>query len=156
MSQSPLAATARREAVRTRQLVEAPITPTLLRLAMPNVVVMVAQAAVSTCEMYFIGWLGAEALAGAALVFPLLMLMQTMSAGGMGGGVASAVARALGAGRRSDASRLVTHAIVIALVMGGLFTVTVLGGGGAIYHALGAREGAVAAALAHSNGIFAR
>src|SRR5262249_19176789 len=114
MSPSSLAATASSGAGRTRQLVEAPITPTLLRLAMPNVVVMMAQAAVSTCEMYFIGWLGAEALAGAALVFPLLMLMQTMSAGGMGGGVASAVARALGAGRRSDANALALHALVIA------------------------------------------
>ena len=78
---------------RTRQLVEAPITPTLLRLAMPNVVVMMAQVVVSTCEVYFISWLGTEALAGVSLVFPLIMLMQTMSAGGMGGGVASAVAR---------------------------------------------------------------
>src|SRR2546425_133573 len=155
MSQSPLAATARREAVRTRQLVEAPITPTLLRLAMPNVVVMVAQAAVSTCEMYFIGWLGAEALAGAALVFPLLMLMQTMSAGGMGGGVASAVARALGAGRRSDANALALHALVIAGVMGALFTTGALWGGPILYRAMGGTGEALAAALAYSNIVFA-
>ena len=119
MSQSPLTTTESPVAGRTRQLVEAPMTPTLLRLAMPNVVVMVAQALVSTCEVYFIGWLGTEALAGVSLVFPLIMLMQTMSAGGMGGGVASAVARALGAGRRSDASALALHALVIAGVMGG-------------------------------------
>ena len=50
---------------RTRLLLAAPITPTLLRLAIPNVVVMVAQAVVSTCEMYFVGWLGPDALAGA-------------------------------------------------------------------------------------------
>ncbi len=64
MSQSPLTTPGSHVAGRTRQLVEAPITPTLLRLAMPNVVVMVAQAIVSTCEVYFIGWLGTEALAG--------------------------------------------------------------------------------------------
>jgi len=81
--------------------------------------------------------------------------MQTMSAGGMGGGVASAVARALGAGRHADASRLVTHAIVIALVLATAFTVTVLGAGRTIYHAMGARDGALAAALAYSNVIFA-
>ena len=39
----------------------------------------------------------AGALAGMALVFPLVMLMQTTSAGAMGGGIASAIARALGA-----------------------------------------------------------
>ena len=48
------------------------------------------------------------------LVFPGLMLMQMMSAGAMGGGVSSAVARALGAGRRDDADALVLHALVIA------------------------------------------
>jgi putative MATE family efflux protein len=141
--------------VRTRQLVEAPITPTLLRLAMPNVVVMMAQAAVSTCEMYFIGWLGAEALAGAALVFPLLMLMQTMSAGGMGGGVASAVARALGAGRRRDANALALHALAIAGVMGMCFTTGALWGGPALYRAMGGEGRALAAALTYSNVVFA-
>ena len=137
MSQSPLTTTESHEAGRTRQLVEAPITPTLLRLAMPNVVVMLAQATVSTCEVYFISWLGAEALAGVSLVFPLIMLTQTMSAGGMGGGVASAVARALGAGRRSDANALALHALVIASVMGVLCTTGALWGGPALYRAMG-------------------
>jgi len=65
------------------------------------------------------------------------MLMQTMSAGGMGGGVASAVARALGAGRRSDANALALHALVIASVMGVLCTTGALWGGPALYRAMG-------------------
>src|SRR6266545_4989518 len=151
MSQSPRATAESPVAGRTRQLVEAPITPTLLRLAMPNVVVMMAQAVVSTCEVYFISWLGAEALAGVSLVFPLIMLMQTMSAGGMGGGVSSAIARALGAGRRDDASALVLHAVVIAGVMGALFTVGMLAGGPALYGAMGGVGAAAGAAVAYSN-----
>ena len=107
---------------RTRLLLEGPVARTLLVLAAPNVLVMVLQAAVSTLDAVFVGWLGSAALAGVSLVFPLVMLMQTMSAGGMGGGVASAVARALGGGRRADADALVIHAVVIALVMGGAFT----------------------------------
>src|SRR5437660_786731 len=63
---------------RTRHLVEAPIALTLLRLAAPNVLVMVVQASVGLIETYF--KLGTDALAGVALVFPALMLMQ-MSAG---------------------------------------------------------------------------
>ncbi|MGH7313727.1 MAG: MATE family efflux transporter, partial [Candidatus Rokuibacteriota bacterium] len=82
--------------VHTRRLLDGPVTPTLLWLAAPNVLVMMLQAAVSTLDAVYVGWLGSEALAGVSLVFPLVMLMQTMSAGGMGGGVASAVARALG------------------------------------------------------------
>src|SRR5580692_5282896 len=48
---------------RTRKLLEAPITATLLGLAIPNVVVMVAQASVGLIETYFIGKLGTDALA---------------------------------------------------------------------------------------------
>lgn len=147
-SSSPVAA-------RTRHLLEAPILPTLLRLAAPNVVVMAVQAIVSTCEVYFIGWLGAEALAGVAMVYPLIMLMQTMSAGGMGGGVASAVARALGAGRQDDAQALVWHALLIASVMGALFTAGALWGGPVVYRAMGGTGAALQAALAYSNIVFA-
>src|SRR5512132_1311947 len=111
---------------RTRLLLEGPVAMTLLRLAAPNVLVMVLQATVSTMDAVFVGWLGSHALAGVALVFPLVMLMQTMSGGGMGGGVASAVARALGGGRRADASALVVHAVVISVVMGGIFTLGAL------------------------------
>src|SRR5499433_4404721 len=87
-------------AARTRRLLEAPVASTLLWLAAPNVLVMVLQAVVTTMDAVFVGWLGPDALAGVSLVYPLVMLMQTMSGGGMGGGVASAVARALGAGRQ--------------------------------------------------------
>src|SRR5205085_8778047 len=107
---------------RTRALLEAPIAPTLLRLAAPNVLVMAVQAAVGLIETYFIGKLGTDSLAGVALVFPLVMLMQMMSAGAMGGGIASAIARALGAGRREDANALSLHALVIALGFGAAFT----------------------------------
>jgi putative MATE family efflux protein len=139
----------------TRRLLEGPIARTLLALAIPNVVMLVAQVALNVLEGYFVGWLGTDALAGVSVTFPLIMLMQTMSAGGMGGGVASAVARALGGGRRAEASALVAHAVVIALVLAGVFTAALLAGGRALYAAMGATGGALAAALAYSNVIFA-
>ncbi|MBI3988584.1 MAG: hypothetical protein HY347_03095 [candidate division NC10 bacterium] len=138
----------------TRLLLEAPIVPTLLRLAAPNIVVMVFLAATNTFDAYFVGWLGPEALAGVSLVFPMMMLMQTMSAGGMGGGVASAIARTLGAGRREDANALMGHALVIALVMAVIFTTGVLWGGPALYRAIGGTGGTLEAALAYSNVVF--
>jgi putative MATE family efflux protein len=139
---------------RTRRLLEAPVLPTLLRLAAPNVVVVVVQAASSTVDAFFVGRLGAEALAGVSLVFPAWMLMVTMSNGGIGGGITSAVARALGAGRRADANALLVHALVIGLVMGTVFTAGALGGGTALYGAMGGTDGALAAALAYSNVVF--
>jgi putative MATE family efflux protein len=140
---------------RTRALLSAPIAPTLLRLAMPNMLVMLAQAAAGLVETYFIGKLGTDALAGVALVFPVVMLMQMMSAGAMGGGIASSIARALGAGRREDANALALHALVIALGLGAAFTFGVVGGGRWVYQAMGGSGRALEAALTYSNWFFA-
>ncbi len=136
-------------------LLEAPIAPTLLRLAAPNVLVMLAQAGVGLIETYFVGMLGTDALAGMALVFPVVMLMQMTSAGAIGGGIASAIARALGARRRDDADALVIHALVIAAVFALVFTVAVLGGGRWLYTRMGGTGGALEAALVYSNWVFA-
>jgi putative MATE family efflux protein len=139
---------------RTKQLLEAPVAPTLLRLAAPNVLVMVLQAVLTTLDAVFVGWLGSAALAGVSLVYPLVMLMQTMSAGGMGGGVSSAVARALGAGRRVEAQALAAHAVLIALVMSTVFTVGLLLGGPAVYRAMGGTSEALEAAVTYSHVVF--
>ena len=85
---------------RTRALLYGAILPTLLRLAWPNILVMLAQASTGLIETWWVSHLGTDALAGMALVFPVVMLMQMVSAGAMGGGISSAVARALGADRR--------------------------------------------------------
>jgi Na+-driven multidrug efflux pump len=140
---------------RTRRLLEAPIVPTLLRLAAPNVLVMVAQASVGLIETYFVGKLGTDALAGMALVFPIVMLMQMTSSGAMGGGIASSIARALGARRRGDADALVWHAIVIALGFGLCFTLALLLGGRWLYGIMGGTGAALDAALTYSNWVFA-
>src|SRR5262245_40238041 len=139
----------------TRRLLEGPSAPTLLRLAAPNVVVLAVQTAINVLEAYFVGGLGTDALAGVSLVFPLIMLMQTMSAGGMGGGVASAIARALGAGRRETADALAAHALVIAAGMAAVFSGGMLLGGPALFRFMGGREGAQAAAVSYSTVIFA-
>jgi putative MATE family efflux protein len=142
-------------APRTRQLLQAPIVSTLLRLATPNVLVMLAQASAGLIETYFVARLGTDALAGMALVFPCVMLMQMISAGAMGGGISSAIARALGAGRHDDADALVLHALIIQVALGAVFSGVMLAFGAPIYRALGGQGGELAAALAYSNVVFA-
>src|SRR5437867_10428194 len=115
---------------------------------------MIVQASVGLIETYFIGKLGTEALAGVALVFPVVMLMQMMSAGAMGGGISSAVARALGAGRRTDADALVLHALAIAVAFGLVFTIAVLSGGRWLYGSMGGQGASLAAAVTYSNVVF--
>jgi putative MATE family efflux protein len=120
-------------------MLHGPVLPVLAALALPNILAMVAVAATSIAETTYVGLLGRDALAGMALIFPLVMLMQTFSAGAMGGGVSSAISRALGAGDEEGARSLARHAVVIALVAGALFTFLFLVGGDALYRLLGAR-----------------
>ena len=108
-------------AQRRARLLTAPVLPTLVSLAARNVVLALMQALVSFADPWFIGRLGTQGLAGVALVFPIVILMQMMSAGAMGGGVSSAIARAMGAGDAARAARLALHAAVIAIVFGLLF-----------------------------------
>jgi putative MATE family efflux protein len=136
-------------------LLTAPILPTLFRLALPTVTVLVAQTAVNIAEAYYVGFLGTDALAGAALVFPIFMLMTMMSNGGLGSGVASSVARAVGAGRNQDANALLFHAIVLAVLAGAIFTLAAELAGPLLYRSLGGRGEALAAALRYSNYLFA-
>jgi putative MATE family efflux protein len=142
-------------AAQTRLLLHGPIVPLLLRMAWPNVLVMGAQAATGLIETYWVGKLGTDALAGMALVFPGVMLMQMISAGAMGGGISSAIARALGGGRRDDADALVLHAIVINLVLGLGFAAAVLIWGRPLYRALGGEGASLETALIYSNVVFA-
>ncbi len=98
---------------RLEAMLSGPILVTLIGLAWPNVLMMVAQASTGLVETWFISHLGVSALAGAAVVLPIIMLMQTMSQGAMGGGISSAIARALGAKDNELANRLVLHAVVL-------------------------------------------
>jgi putative MATE family efflux protein len=143
-------------AARTRLLLEGPIISTLLRLSAPNLIVNVVLITVTTSvDAHFIGRLGPAALAGLALVFPLLMLMQQMANATMGSALSSALARAIGAGRREDATALVTHGLIIAIVIAAFFSLVFLLVGPAIYVVIAGEGEILAAAVEYSNVIFA-
>ena len=139
---------------RTRMLLHGAIVPTLLVMAWPNVLVMFAQAATGLIETWFVAKLGTDALAGMALVFPFVMLVQMISAGAMGGGISSAIARALGRGRRNEADALVLHALIISAALGASCSLIMLAFGNPIYRALGGEGGELAAAVSYSNVVF--
>lgn len=143
------------EAVDEASRASEPIVPTLVRLAAPTTLVLVAQAFVGTAETWYVSFLGKEALAGAALVFPVLMLMTMMSNGGIGSGIASAVARALGSGNRADAEAIVWLAVVLAVGFGAAFGVATLALGPSLYRALGGGGASLDAAVAYSGVLFA-
>src|SRR3954462_13798526 len=122
----------------TNTLLTSPILPTLLQLALPNAIAMVGTTLVAVAETSYIGRLGTEPLAGIALVFPFVMLTQMMSAGAMGGGVSSAISRAIGAGDRERAATLAVHAAMIGACAGIFFTTMMLAFGRPFYTLLAA------------------
>jgi putative MATE family efflux protein len=140
---------------RTSALLNAPIVPLLLTLAWPNVLVMLAQASTGLIETFWVSRLGTDALAGMALVFPGVMLMQMISAGSLGGAISSAVARALGSGRADDANALALHALIVNVAIGVGCSALVLAFGPELYRALGGRGASLDAALRYSNVVFA-
>lgn len=140
---------------RTLRLLQGAIVPTLLSMAWPNILVMLAQASTGLIETWFVSRLGTDALAGMALVFPGFMMMQMLSGGAMGGGISSAIARALGGRRKEDANALVVHALIINALLGLAFAALFLTFGRSLYSAMGGRGGSLEAALLYSNVVFA-
>jgi putative MATE family efflux protein len=140
---------------RVERLLSGPIAPTLLALAAPMVLVLTVQAGINLVETHFIGGLGVEPLAGAAMVFPIIMLMQMVASGGLGGGIASAIARAVGAGDRDRAAALVGHGLILATVCGSVSAALGLAVGPTVYRAFGGTGAALQAAIDYSSTIFA-
>ncbi len=112
---------------------------------------MVVQILVAAIDVYFIGRLGTDALAAIALVFSFQMLMQNIAFGGIGGSVASALARALGAGRLDDAGALVVHALILAVVCGLVFTAFAWMVAPSLYALMGGRGEALRIAVVYSH-----
>lgn len=136
-------------------LLTARILPTLVRLAVPNAVASIGATLVAIAETSYIGRLGTEPLAAIALVFPFVMLTQMMSAGAMGGGVSSAISRALGAGDQARAATLAVHAAIIGFGGGLLFTLVMLVFGAQLFALLGGSGGVLDQALTYSHVLFA-
>src|SRR5258708_22963630 len=99
-------------------LLENPIAPTILRLALPNATVMAVQILIGLLEVYFVSQTGVDALAGVAPVFPLVSLVVAVAQGAIGGGIVTAVARALGTGRIGAASETAGYAVAICVPLG--------------------------------------
>jgi putative MATE family efflux protein len=119
------------------QLLALPPTRAILRLAAPTTVVMLVAATSNVLYTYYVSRLGADAIATVSLVFPVSLLAITAMAGGVGAGAASAVARALGAGQRHEATRIAEHAIVLAFAVGVSFAAAVFVGAPVLFRLMG-------------------
>src|SRR3984957_8596823 len=151
---SPATLAPRPVAARTKLLLEGPIFATLLRLAAPNILNLIAFVAVIIFDGFFLGRIGTDALAGASLAFPWIMLVLQTTNSGMGAGVSSAVARALGAGKRETADELAFHAFLLAFAYAGIFSTVMLLTAPFIFGWMGGRDKMLMDALAYANVAF--
>jgi len=135
-------------------LLTAPIGRSLLLLAGPTTALMLVQILVAVADGIFVGRLGTEALAGIALVVPFITLMFNIANGGMGGGVASSISRALGAGRLDDARAIVLHALILAVAFGASFAVLDWTCAASLFRLLGGSGAALERALSVSHVLF--
>lgn len=150
----PAPPAARPVAARTKLLLEGPVFATLLRLAAPNILNLVAFVAVIVFDGFFLGRIGTDALAGASLAFPWIMLVLQTTNSGMGAGVSSAVARALGAGNRERADELAFHALLLALALGAIFSTVMLLAAPSLFGWMGGRDRMLVDALSYANAAF--
>lgn len=139
---------------RTQRLLQAPILSTLLRLAAPNMGEAAARVAFIACDALFVSWLGTDALAAIAIVFPLFLVTQMISAGGIGAGVAAAIARALGAGETDLARSIAGQALMLALVCGLVIAAGMLTLGAPLFGVMGAQGDVLRQALIYSGLVF--
>lgn len=115
----------------------------VLALAAPTTMLSLLQAAALLVETVIAARLGRAALAGYAVVLPFALLLGQMSAGAMGGGVVSAIARALGAKRPEEASAMVVHALAIAMTFAAGFILAMVVFPRSILTAIGGPEAAI-------------
>ncbi len=118
-------------------MLSGPVGPTLARLAVPGIAAALTQSTLTVVEGIYLGMLGTVELAGVALVFPIYMLINMLSAGAVGGAVAGATARAMGAEDHVRAETILRLSMVIGLSGGAIMAAIVIGFGPAIFTLLG-------------------
>ncbi len=139
---------------RTQRILEGPIPAVLAAMALPNAAIVIAQSLATMADAYFLGRLGVVPLAAVALAFPVQALLSMLSQGAVGGGISSAIARALGSGDKARAEALVLHAVIISIGLGAIYTLLFAVFARETFHLLGARGAALDGTVAYAEVVF--
>jgi putative MATE family efflux protein len=117
------------EAARPNPFLSGPIGPLFARTAAPIILIMLTNGVQTLIDAWFLGaYVGADALAAVTLMFPLFMLMSALATL-VSFGMASALARALGAGDEGRARAIFAGAHGLSLVVCALLIVLFALGG---------------------------
>ncbi|MDQ7077350.1 MAG: MATE family efflux transporter [Robiginitomaculum sp.] len=107
-----------------RDLTKGPVMGHLIRLGIPMTIGIVAVMSAAVVDTWYISRLGTVPLAAISFCVPVLFAMQSLSIG-LGIGASSVVSRAAGEGNRDQLARLVTDALLLAVLV--VATVSIVG-----------------------------
>lgn len=99
-----------------RDYTAGPIGRAVLVLAVPMVLEMLMESIFAVCDVFFVGRLGAAAVATVGLTESMLALVYTLAAG-LGIGATALVARRIGEKHPDAAARTAVQAVVLGLVL---------------------------------------
>ncbi|QEA39840.1 MATE family efflux transporter [Pistricoccus aurantiacus] len=123
----------------SRALLDAPLTPLLIRKTLPVIGGMLAMMTFNLADAYFVSRLGTQPLAAVAFTFPVVFAVISTSVG-MAIGTSAVIARLLGSGDSSLIARRATDAVLLSLIVGLLITLAGLPSVEALFTLLGADQ----------------
>lgn len=138
---------------RRAAMISGPIWPTLFRMSAPAIIATLIMSGLSVVETWFLGRIGTVALASVALVFPVFMLTNMLSAGSIGGVMSGATANALGAENHQQASMVLRSGFLMAAI-GGFAMALIFWLVGPYFYALLGGEGEVLEGAIRYNAIL--
>ena len=127
MSESPSLWQTIREAVRgsTANLTEISIGRAVLLLAVPMVLEMLMESVFAIADVFFVGRLGADAVATVGITESLMTIIYAVAMG-LGVGAAATVARRIGERDPDGAAKAAAQSIIFGLVMGAIIGTTAI------------------------------
>ena len=105
-----------------KKMLETPVDRLIPTLAVPTIISMMVTSVYNMADTYFVSQISTSASAAVGIVFSVMAVIQAVGfTVGMGSG--SIASRMLGQGKRKEADRIASSAVLTALVLGTLLTV---------------------------------
>ena len=108
---------------RMQLILNGSITSLLYKLAVPNLISIIIISISQFSEAWYVGKIGTSPLASLAIVFPFVALASMFSAGAIGGGITSALSRAIGKNELDHANSVIWHSLLLQLFFSCVFFV---------------------------------
>ena len=100
----------------SKNLIQGSFLKNFSRLAIPNLLSTFLASGIVIFDLWYIGMIGKDALAGVAFIFPIYMLASMLSSGAFGGAISGAVARSIGEQNIFKSTCIFRSALIIALI----------------------------------------